>query len=156
MPDTLYDQDVLAWSVQQADLLRRFARGERPNNVDWTRVAEEIEDLGLSELHAAESFLNLMLVHLLKLLAWPDSEDRRHWRGEVVAFQRNLRRRFAPSMRQRIDLDALYADALAQLRAGYPGTDWPSSCPASLDQLLADDLDALTGRFSDAARTQSA
>ena len=35
MPDTLYEQDILAWSDHQADLLRRLARGER---VEWYRL----------------------------------------------------------------------------------------------------------------------
>src|SRR3954452_20482699 len=117
MPDGLYERDILAWSQYQADLLRRLARGERVNDVDWVHVAEEIEDVGLSELHSVESFLDLMLVHLLKLHAWPGGESRAHWRGEILAFRRNARRRFSPSMRQRIDLGTLYAEAVMQLQA---------------------------------------
>ena len=40
MPDDLYDRDVLAWSERQADMIRRLARGERVNDVDWLHVAE--------------------------------------------------------------------------------------------------------------------
>ena len=46
MPDDLYDHDALAWSEHQASLLRRVARGERVNEVDWEHVIEEIEDRG--------------------------------------------------------------------------------------------------------------
>jgi hypothetical protein len=48
----LYDTDVLEWSERQADLLRRLAAGERVNSadLDWQHVAEEIEDVGKSEL----------------------------------------------------------------------------------------------------------
>jgi hypothetical protein len=52
MLDDLYDRDALAWSEHQAGLLRRVARGERVNEVDWEHVIEEIEDAGLSELLA--------------------------------------------------------------------------------------------------------
>ena len=62
MSDRLYDRDILSWSEHQADLLRRIARGERVNDVDWEHVVEEIEDVGLSELHAVESHLDLILV----------------------------------------------------------------------------------------------
>ena len=106
MPNNSYEHDILAWSQHQADLLRRLGRAERVNDVDWTHVVEEIEDVGLSELHAAESFLNLLLLHILKLHAWPDSPACAHWRGEAVAFRNNAKRRFTPSMRQRIDLAA--------------------------------------------------
>lgn len=147
MPDGLYERDVLAWSAHQADLLRRLGRGERVNDVDWTHVAEEIEDAGLSELHSVEGLLNLMVVHLLKLHAWPDGQARSHWRGEVVGFQRNLRRRFSPSMSQRINIGELYADALDQLRAGDPDVQVPLENPFILDHLLKDDTNALLGRI---------
>ena len=147
MPDGLYERDVLAWSQHQADLLRRLGRGERVNDVDWAQIAEEIEDVGLSELHSVESFLNLVMVHLLKLQAWPESSAADHWYAEIAAFQRGANRRFTPSMRQRIDLQALHADALYQLRAGDRRNKvprpWPDANPFSLDQLLHDDIDVL-------------
>lgn len=140
MPDDLYDRDVLAWSEHQADLLRRLARGERVNEVDWEHVVEEIEDVGLSELHAVQSYLHHMLVHLLKLAGWPESPSIRHWQQEVVAFQKDAARRFAPSMRQRIDVASQYRDAIEQLDdAEYDGVaplPWPAECPFTLDQLL--------------------
>jgi hypothetical protein len=142
MPNDLYDRDILIWAEQQADLLRRLERGERVNGVDWVHVVEEIEDVGLSELNAVQSHLRLMLVHLLKVRGWPDSLSRSHWRGEIVSFQQNAVQRFAPSMRQRINLARLYSDALEQLEgADYDGVaprPWPSNCPFTLDQLLND------------------
>ena len=62
MPDELYDRDILTWSRNQAALLRRLARGERVNGIDWTHVLEEIEDVGISELNAVRSYLRQMLV----------------------------------------------------------------------------------------------
>lgn len=140
MPDDLYDRDVLLWSQQNAELLRRLARGERVNGIDWVHVVEEIEDVGLSELNAVRSYLRLMLVHLLKLRGWPNSPSVPHWRTEVVSFQKDAARRFAPSMRQRIDIRDVWADAREQLEAAsYDGQDsppWPATCPVTLDQLL--------------------
>jgi hypothetical protein len=147
MPNDLYDRDVLAWSEHQADLLRRLARGGRVNDLDWEHVAEEIEDVGLSELHAVQSYLNQMLVHLLKLRGWPESPSANHWRIECVAVQKDAARRFAPSMRQRINLPRLYADALEQFDGiQYEGSaplPWPADCPFVLDQLLRDKRAAL-------------
>ena len=59
MPNDLYDRDVLAWSENQAALLRRVARGERVNDVDWAHVVEEIEDVGKSEKRELQSRLPL-------------------------------------------------------------------------------------------------
>jgi hypothetical protein len=141
MPDDLYDRDILAWSERQAQLLRRVAGGERLNDVDWTHVVEEIEDVGLSELNAVQSYLRQILVHLLKLHGWPTLGACRHWRSEVVAFQTDAQQRFAPSMRQRIDLEAIYVRAGLQiepLRYGSkPPLAAPSTCPVTLDEVLS-------------------
>lgn len=122
------------------DLLRRLARGERVNDVDWEHVVEEIEDVGLAQLNAVRSYLRLMLVRLLKLHGWPDSQTADHWHGEVVSFQADAAQRFAPSMRQRIDVAALYDKAIEQIGDGRidgaPARPWPSVCPFALDELL--------------------
>jgi Domain of unknown function DUF29 len=124
MPDDLYDRDALAWSEHQASLLRRVTRGERVNEVDWEHVIEEIEDVGLSQLHAVESYLELIFVHLLKIRTWPDSDAVNPWRAEFISFQSNALRRFAPSMRQRLDSATAYRSAVRQvtlLNGGEPG-----------------------------------
>jgi len=140
MPSDLYDRDILVWSGQQADLLRRLARGERVNGIDWAHVVEEIEEVGVSELNATRSYLRLMLAHLLKIHAWPGSVAVNHWRAEVAAFQADAVQRFAPSMRQRIDLAALYGQAAQQVEGlshdGQPAGPIPAACPFTLDQLL--------------------
>ena len=150
MPDDLYDRDALAWSEHQAGLLRRVARGERVNEVDWEHVIEEIEDVGLSELHAVESYLELILVHLLKITAWPDSDAVNHWRAELVSFQSNAQRRFAPSMRQRLNIDSAYRSAVKQVtilddakRAGS----YPVECPFTIEQLLSEECMTLEQRL---------
>ncbi len=152
MPDGLYDRDVLAWSQHQADLLRRLGRGERVNDVDWRNVAEEIEDVGRSELHSVESYLNLVIVHILKLQASPNSKAADHWHAEIVALQTNAQRRFSPSMRHRIDLGALYADSIRQLRAGDRRgkikRPWPAANPFTLDQVMNGDTDDLLRHLS--------
>jgi hypothetical protein len=64
-----------------------------------------------------------------------------HWHGEIVAFRNDANRRFAPSMSQRIDVGALHAEALEQLRATDPTIRLPADNPFALDDLL------LLGRF---------
>ena len=153
MPDDLYTHDILAWSEHQAALLRRVAGGERVNEVDWAHVVEEVEDVGLSELRAVESCVDRVLVHLLKVQGWPNSPSVRHWRVEIASFQKNAARRFAPSMRQRIDLARLYADALEQLDdVNYDDVaplPWPDLCPFTLEQLLNDNRRSLEQRLNE-------
>lgn len=82
----LYDNDILLWSEQQAALLRRRAAGEFTNDVelDWSNIAEEIEDVGRSELHTVESLLVQALRHIRKAEAWPLFRDAPSWRADAI------------------------------------------------------------------------
>ena len=104
-----YADDILLWSEHQADLLRRHAAGERVNDssIDWPNIIEEIEDVGRSELRSVESLLGQALRHMLKAEAWPLSRDAPNWRADAVDFRQQARRRFVPSMRQKIDVAQL-------------------------------------------------
>ncbi len=142
MPDGLYERDTLAWAEQQAGLLGRLAAGERLNEaVDWPNVIEELQDVGLSELRACRRLLARALAHLLKLHVSESGSAAAHWRGETASFLAGARRSFTPSMRKRIDLPGLYADALYEVRAGTDAADelrhLPEMCPFTLDDLLA-------------------
>jgi hypothetical protein len=151
MPTDLYERDILSWSEHQADLLRRLARGERVNDVDWEQFVDEIEDVGLSELNAVRSYVRSMLVHLLKLQGWPDSPSADHWRRDIVSFQSDAMQRFAPSMRLRVDLASLYARALNELKDTRFDDVSPqpcsAACPVDLDELLNADRGTLEKRF---------
>ena len=138
-----YDTDILTWSERQAALLRRRAAGELINEaeLDWSNIAEEIEDVGSNRLHAVEALLVQALRHMLKAEAWPLSRDAPSWRADAIDFRRQARRRFTPSMRQRIDVAGLYADALAAMPEtvdGVPPLPVPDACPVTLDELLGD------------------
>ena len=106
----LYDQDFYAWTQQQADVIRSL-RGD--NRLDVDHLAEEIEDLGKSELHACESWVEQIMAHLLKLdyasLSWP----RKHWTHELHVFRRSLLRRMTPSLERKVrsSLDDIFKDA---------------------------------------------
>jgi Domain of unknown function DUF29 len=138
----LYGDDIVIWSERQAELLRRIAAGEPVNEApDWPNIAEEIEDVGRSELHNVASLLVQALRHMLKAEAWPLSRDAPNWRADAVDFRRQARRRFVPSMRQRIDVARLYADALAAVPAsqdGLPPLPIQTEIP-TLDELLSED-----------------
>jgi hypothetical protein len=113
-----YETDILVWSERQADLLRRRAAGELVNeaDLDWSNIAEEIEAVGSEQLHAVTSLLAQVLLHMLKADAWPRSRDVPHWRAEARRFRDDAADRFAPSMRQRIDMVKLYRRASGAAR----------------------------------------
>jgi hypothetical protein len=136
----LYDADALEWSEHQARLLRQHATGQAGNEApDWANIIEEIESVGRSELHAVRSNLVQALIHDLKCEAWPLASQVPHWRAEARVFRGNAADLFAPSMRQRIDMDALYRRALRGLPEtmdGLPPLFLPAACEATLDQML--------------------
>jgi Domain of unknown function DUF29 len=140
----LYDADILAWSERQGELLRRIAAGERVNDadLDWPNIAEEIEEVGRSELHTVESLLVQALLHELKAKAWPLARGAPHWRAEARRFRGDAASRFSPSMRQRIDLTRLYRRALHAMPASVddqPPLPVPSSCALTLEELLSEE-----------------
>ena len=156
MPDDLYE-DALAWSEQQADLLRRLAAGERVNDdVDWTNVIEEIQDVGLSQLRAVRSLLAHAIEHLLKIHGWPGGsvEHRKH---ETRVFLVDASRDFTPSMRQRINVPILYRDGCSLVSVmtydGQPPRPLPPVCPFAVRDLIVrggtlPDMDALLAKLA--------
>jgi hypothetical protein len=151
-----YDDAVL-WSERQADLLRRLAAGERVNaEIDWANVIEEIESVGLSQVHAVQSLLTRAIEHLLKIHGWPGlSAD--HWRHEATVFLLDANRRWSPAMAQRIALDEVYADALVLIRGQAaqrpPVRAIPSTCLYAFADLIvprpgSPDIDGLLAKLS--------
>ncbi len=139
----LYDADFFTWTQRQAAALRAMPRDV---SLDIEHVAEEIEDLGRSELQRVTSFLVLVLQHLIKLHAAPASRDAAHWYQETSNFQASARRSFSPGMRQKIDVDEAWADAWHGARRFLDdlGSDEDASggaCPFTLDELLAKSFD---------------
>lgn len=136
-----YDTDILTWSERQAELLRRVARGEPPNErPDWDNIIEEVLDAGRSELRAVRSFLFQVMLHRLKMMAWPAAQAANHWDAETRAALAQARDEYQPSMRRHIDLARIYRTAREALPEAIDGTlplAVPEACPFTLDELLS-------------------
>ena len=139
----LYAADVLEWSEHQARLLRDVAAGKLSNEApDWANIIEEIESVGSSQLATVRSLLARALEHDLKCRGWPDAPYVEHWRAEIRRFRADAADSFSPSMRQRIDMAALFRRARRIMPAtidGQPPLPLPDACPSTLDELLSDD-----------------
>ena len=137
---SLYDEDFYAWTQEQADLLRRARPGD--NRLDTELIAEEIEDLGKSELHACQSLCEHIIEHLLKLAFSGLDEPADHWRREITEWRVQLKRKLSRSIETKLDLPDRYRTALRLLRyleRDMPGLMLrvPAECPYSLDQILS-------------------
>jgi hypothetical protein len=133
MPDdlsALYDRDHFAWTQTQAEALR--SRGAGGNVIDWERVAEEIEDMGRSDLRAVESLVIRIVQHLHYLRATRAQTPVRHWRAEIGSWRDQIRRRLTASLRKRLEEDW---DALLE-QGAREAARW-----AEVDQPFFDEID---------------
>lgn len=140
----LYETDFVAWTEDQAARLRDLKGDPR---LDAEHLAEEVADLGRSELARVSSLVRNTLVHLLKLALEPDSPAAAHWVEEALAFQNDALLALSPGMRQRIDMERLWRQACKQARQalaqqGVTVPRLPDACPVALDTLLDEDFDA--------------
>ncbi len=150
----LYDTDILAWSEQQAAVLRALAgRRDLPNELDLSNIVEEIEDLGLSQLNAVKRFVRLILTHAIKCWADPEAPSVLHWYDEIGTWQADLSDRMTASMRRKLDMDALWKQATRQAVMSLRANDRLAqmgvvqlelanrACPVTVDDLSADPAD---------------
>ncbi|MBV8494731.1 MAG: DUF29 domain-containing protein [Alphaproteobacteria bacterium] len=102
---TLYDEDFVAWTEQQAEALRSAGRGRTNQPLDWENLAEEIESLGKSDRRELHSQVNRIIRHLAKLQFSPASDPRHGWRESVVdgRAQTELVLADSPSLRRELE-----------------------------------------------------
>src|SRR5437763_8349585 len=112
---SLYDEDFYAWTQEQAEFLRRGGAGA--NGLDVGLIAEEIEDLGKSELHACQSLCEHIIEDLLKLEYAGLAEPARHWQREIVEWRPQLEKKLTGSIFTKLDLAERYRHALRLLRS---------------------------------------
>jgi hypothetical protein len=80
---TLHDEDLLAWSKEQANALRAAATAGSNLDLDWENLAEEIEDLGAAQKSGLHSQVRRIIEHLLKLEYSPARDPRRGWMQSI-------------------------------------------------------------------------
>jgi hypothetical protein len=140
MPDGLYDRDIVRWSEEQAEILRRLAAERLNIAADWDNLIEELLAIGRSEQRAVESLLYRLLEHMLKMTGWPEDDAWEHWRNEGITFLAQARRAYLPSMRQRIDLPDIWTDAhrgvsMMTMHGSLPRP-LRETCPFELDEVM--------------------
>ena len=134
-----YDDDFYAWTQEQAELLRRLPAVS--NRLDGLLIAEEIEDLGKSELDTVQSLCEHIIEHFLKLEFSGLEEPVEHWCDEIVEWRVQIEKKITRSIAAKIDLPERYRFALRLLRRferTAPGfmARVPVECPYSLDQII--------------------
>src|SRR5947207_15503633 len=93
---SLYDEDFYAWTQEQAEWVSRGGAGA--HSLEIEHIAEEIEDLGKSELHACQSLCEHIIEHLLKLEYAGVAEPADHWRDEIVEWRLQFEQKLTRSI----------------------------------------------------------
>jgi hypothetical protein len=132
-----YEDDVVAWSTEQARLLREG----RLDLLDIVRLAEEIEDVGKSEQRELANRMAVLLAHLLK---WQRQPGRRcaSWQLTIRNRRRGITRRLeeTPSLRPMLAeadwRDGIWGDAIAQMAEETGLSDFPETCPWESSEVL--------------------
>ena len=125
-----YDGDLYTWSQEQAALLR----ARKFDQIDLEHIAEEIEDMGKSERRALESYLEALLLHLLKWQYQPSFRGR-SWRLTIVEQRKRLQKhlRDNPGLKSKLS-DAIndayeFSRTGAERETGLPLSTFPQQCP---------------------------
>ena len=141
MTTATYENDFYLWTQQQADLLRQgqFNRVD----LDLENIAEEIESMGKRDRRSVSSYLQNVLLHLLK---WRYQPERRgtSWRLSIENGRYQVVDLLEESPSLKPQLDALAAKEYRQARknaageTGLPLTTFPEQCPFTVEQITGD------------------
>ncbi|WP_200339667.1 DUF29 domain-containing protein [Rhodovibrio sodomensis] len=103
MAKPLYDEDFVAWTQAQAEALRAVPRVH--NQLDYDQLAEEVADLGKRDLRELLSRLEVLIEHLVKLDAAPETQPAAHWARTVRDQRREIVRLLdeSPSLRGKLN-----------------------------------------------------
>jgi len=131
------DADFYGWLHDQASVLRRL----RPSALDWRNLAEELEAMGRSEENALESYLIVLLKHLLKWRYQPMKRTG-SWEASIENSRDHiddlLKR--SPSLKSKIDQVFNVAYRHARREAGAEmdlnKAQWEQSLPVSCEWTL--------------------
>jgi hypothetical protein len=135
-----YEGDFYSWTQEQAARLR----AQRPRDLDWENLAEEIASLGRSDRREISSRLSV-LVHLLKWQAQP-GHRKPGWRSPAIEQRHRIAGLLAesPSLRrypqQVLAVEYPAARSLAVAETGLSERTFPATCPFSIAEVLDEDF----------------
>lgn len=134
-----YEKDFYKWTRTQANLLKK----EEFDKLDIQHLMVEIESLGNSEKRALESYLIILLMHLLKIEFQPTNHSK-SWDLSV----KNSRFRIArilqqnPSLKTKLPVlfkDAYYSARLeAAQETGLDENLFPEECPWTIKKAISE------------------
>lgn len=135
----LYDEDFLEWTQQQAEYLRKGHWA----GLDVENLVEELEASGRSEQRELGSYLQVLLMHLLKCQYQPERRTK-SWDDTLSNCRDKIQDCLedTPSLRRFLEdpewLEKYYRRACrdAAKETKKPAEIFPAECPYTLEQIL--------------------
>lgn len=125
---TLYDTDFVAWTRQQAAILRSM---QGTDTLDIENLVDEIEGLGRSAIAELEAAIRRVLVGLVDLKREPGSVDVE----SIYSAQSDALMWSDNGVVRHVDLEKTWRLAMRSLKG------FPEICPYKIDYLLAENFD---------------
>jgi hypothetical protein len=136
-----YDEDIYTWSLEQAILLRT----RQFDQIDLEHIIEEVEDMSKSERRALQSFLETLLMHLLKWQFQPAYQGR-SWKFTIIEQRKRIESHLEENPGLKSKLPELvekaygYAVTGAVCETGLAVKVFPQECPWSYEQFTNPDF----------------
>ena len=140
---TLYNQDFLLWTQQQAECLKKGRWAE----LDVEHLVEELEALGRSEQKELGSYLQVLLMHLLKCQYQPERKTK-SWVNTISNSRNQIQDCLedTPSLQRFLEdwewIEKYYRrarrDAAKEIQ--MPIETFPLECPFTIEQVLNPDF----------------
>ena len=136
-----YEKDFYKWTRNQAKILKN----KEFSNLDIENLIEEIESLGRSERRTLESYLEILLMHMLKAKYQP-AKHSKSWDLSI----KNSRQKFKKVLKQNPSLKPKLAEILrdsyesarldAALETKLDEKIFPANCPWTIDEILSEEI----------------
>jgi hypothetical protein len=135
MQKSEHQNDFYLWTQRQSFLLKN----KDYKHLDWDNLAEEIEDMGRSELRQLESRLIVLVHHLLKY-KYQRNKITRSWKLTIeeqrVRIETLLNEN--PSLRSKLTevIEKIYRVAVIRAKKETDLDDFPNICPFTTDEIM--------------------
>lgn len=136
-----YEEDLVAWMESQIELLR----ARKFEQLDLENLLEELEGMVRHERRGLQSRVELVMLHLLKHQFQP-SRRSRSWLLTLEEQRSQISDRIedSPSLRRALEsyMVSRYPRVAkrASLQTGMPLSNFPATCPYTVEQVLDEDL----------------
>ncbi|MEL6437640.1 MAG: DUF29 domain-containing protein [Cyanobacteria bacterium J06621_8] len=134
----LYHRDFNLWVEQ----IKTAIHNQNLEAMDWDNLLDEIDDMGKSEKRSLESYLELLIAHILKIKYWESEKERncKHWQVEVRNFRNRIQRLLKRSPSLEKYLQEVYPEILEEtINTWKIEFDIPQDTTISLIEIMKND-----------------